>query len=290
VVYDWQYGGNAFTPKVGASPPGPVWLRKFLGDEYFQEVVQLNLPASLQFGPDIDDFPPGKWREAQKAFEDKFVKPLVDDQLACLEPFDRLKSLVIWQSYPLKGKGLARLETLSHLKELFVCQNFEGDDLSRLGALTNLEILTFQTDFRRKTDVQFLVKLSKLQRLVLGGVKTTDEHLAMIGRLPRLEAFTTAGPELTDAGIAHLEGLKSLKSLFIMLAGKLTNEGLAHLESLSNLEDLSLSGLAINNVGLGHLRKLPKLKKLSITRGDLDDATLDEFKKARPGVAITFWR
>src|SRR5690348_5388918 len=39
VRYDWEFG----TPWGTTGPAAPRWLRRFLGDEYFQEVVCVNL-------------------------------------------------------------------------------------------------------------------------------------------------------------------------------------------------------------------------------------------------------
>src|SRR5438874_8115 len=38
---DWEFVGDKLTP--GRDPWGPRWLRRLLGDEYFQEVAQVSL-------------------------------------------------------------------------------------------------------------------------------------------------------------------------------------------------------------------------------------------------------
>ena len=58
VRYDYQRrSGNT----GGEAPPAPGWLRKLLGDEYFQEVVEVNWNGKRDLSPDdlkwLADFP-----------------------------------------------------------------------------------------------------------------------------------------------------------------------------------------------------------------------------------------
>src|SRR6185312_16425452 len=162
----------AFLTKANARPAGPAWLKKIMGDDYFQDVVQVNLPANLLSAPEMGVGPDAleEWGKSRKEFEERFIKPLADDQLACLEPLDRLESLCFLANLPLKPEGIARLERLSRLKELNVSSCLHVDDLGRLASLTNIEILSLQVDERLETDLSFLDKMPKLRILTLGGL------------------------------------------------------------------------------------------------------------------------
>jgi hypothetical protein len=50
-----------------------------------------------------------------------------------------------------------------------------------------------------------------------------------MSRLQKLTALELGAPNVTDAGLKHLVGLKNLKSLY--LADKISDDGLAKLQS-----------------------------------------------------------
>jgi hypothetical protein len=289
VSYDWQYPRNAYLSKPALGPSVPAWLRRAIGDEYFQEVAQVNLPAQIEFGPQMGDGPDAldRWAEDRKAFDEKFIKPIDDDQLACLDGLDRLQGLVLQWNGTLKPEGLARLEGLAQLKELHAPTQLDAGGLARLGRLTNLETLAVTADPQAGSDLAFLDRLPKLRSLVVGGA-VSEANLAQIGRRDRLEflTFSSFGRKLSDAGLAHLGGLKALKFLNIIGGAGITDQGLAHLEGLSNLETLFLGGTPVNKAGLDHFRKLPKLVNLMFPKGAIDQEVIDEFRAARPGLAV----
>ncbi len=289
VVYDWEYGGHPYLTRPGARPPGPDWLRERLGDAYFQEIAQVNLPGRIEFPPELGEGEDAlaRWTEANRAFRAGLYDPLERDQLACLDRLDRLEALVILGSYPIRGEGLDRLERLGRLKALQVGANLDQAGLDRLPALGGLEMLSLPLLQQGRTDLALLARMPGLRSLVVGGLGATDEHLGWIGRIRRLESLSVTGPLLTDEGLRNLAPLKSLKYLAIQLCPKLTGPGLAHLSGLSALETLTLTRMPMVKAGLDHLRKLPGLKSLIISNGSLDDADLAEFRAARPEVSLS---
>ncbi len=94
---------------------------------------------------------------------------------------------------------------------------------------------------------------------------------------------------LTDAGFAHLAGLKHLERLVVTRAPKITSKGVAHLAGLplqrvtlqwSMLDDAGLASLAriktlthlhvgrsrkVTDVGVAKLAALPKLRTLNVS-------------------------
>jgi hypothetical protein len=288
VVYDWQFIGNAFLIKAGASPPGPIWLRKLLGDEYFQEVAQVTLPGQFQPDPDLgtgDDYFE-RSAKANEAYRKQTVQPIEDDQLACLDNLDRLESMVFLTQFPLKTEGLARLEEHDRLKTLSFFRNLDAKGLGRLGRFTNLENLSVQFEESWNPDLAFLDKMPRLSALTLSGNHLTDDQLARVGRCPRLEFLSLIGDEVTDEGLAHLKSSVALKYLWILSGSNLTDRGLAHLERLTNLETLNLCGMPMSEPGLVHLRKLPKLSNVMFSQGNLDDMAINQFKAERPGIRL----
>jgi len=67
-------------------------------------------------------------------------------------------------------------------------------------------------------------------------IQGAEEALAYVGHLRRLEALWLGSPTMTDAGLAHLEGLTNLKLMNISLSGtRVTDTGLVHLKGLTRL-------------------------------------------------------
>ena len=90
----------------------------------------------------------------------------------------------------------------------------------------------------------------------------SDQGMAMCRRLRHLRTVRVWG-KVTDAGLAHLEGLAQLRVLG--LSGRqVTDAGLVHLKGLSQLEDLSLTDTQVTGTGLVHLKGLPKLEHLDL--------------------------
>jgi hypothetical protein len=229
VKYDWEpeiYG--CFDSRADTfHPPGPRWLRNMLGDEYFQEVVEVELPDPSTF-PEIDptsrDSPPDS-TEYQSVRElilqrQESKEALDRDQLACLEGLDRLDTLTL-RGNPLKSEGLARLGRLSNLKSLTSFDTPIGAE--GLAAIT---------------------KLSRLKVLYLDS-EITDARLNDLKDLPNLEELYLANAwKITDAGIESLVKLSKLKWLQLN-AELLTDAGVNRLRELKNLDELILNGSKI---------------------------------------------
>jgi hypothetical protein len=80
---------------------------------------------------------------------------------------------------------------------------------------------------------------------------------------------------ITDAGLAHLEGLTELQELTVQPA-QVTDAGLAHLEPLTKLQLLKLSSTKITRIG--HLKGLRELKTLFLGSTNITDAGLENLK------------
>ena len=78
---------------------------------------------------------------------------------------------------------------------------------------------------------------------------------------------------MSDAGLAHLKGLKRLSELGIART-QVTDAGLVHLDGLTNLSELSLSDTAVSGAGLAHLKGLTHLSKLDLGESKVSDAGL----------------
>ena len=70
---------------------------------------------------------------------------------------------------------------------------------------------------------------------------------------------------ISDAGLAHLQGFTALQRLDLSGNGNISDAGLAHLQGLTALQTLDLSSNdTISDAGLAHLHGLADLRDLSL--------------------------
>jgi len=104
-----------------------------------------------------------------------------------------------------------------------------------------------------------------------------DDDLALLEPLTKLRRLDHPGPNVTDAGVEHLQGLKELRSLDLS-GTAVTDAGLAHLAGLTNLETLDLTGCNVTDTGLEHLKECTKLKYLLLDHTRVAGAALAHLK------------
>jgi internalin A len=125
-------------------------------------------------------------------------------------------------------------------------------------------------------------------RLLFGYAKATDETLVYVKGLRGLQRLEMPCiVNVTDAGLANLEGLSELRFLWLGYSG-ITDQGLIHLAHLTNLEELHVGVYKsqFKDAGLVHLSGLKNLKKLTLVRTGVTDGAIGELKKALPRCTI----
>jgi hypothetical protein len=222
VHYDYEFVNGKLTK--GRSPWAPRWLRRILGDEYFQNVEQVSLVYDDSTGTRFDN--------------------------SNVEAADAL---------------LKRLSKLPGLKELCLQETQATDEgLKHIGKMTELERL-FIWDGVSVTDagVAHLAGLKNLKFVQISRSNLTDDSLALLSGLPRMESLSLQQNHFSDAGLARLSGQERLKRLLIGIGDRrVTDAGLAHLKGFKQLEVLDLQGSDVTARGLEQLNELPNLKKL----------------------------
>ena len=94
---------------------------------------------------------------------------------------------------------------------------------------------------------------------------------------------------MTDAGLAHLEGHKTLKVLGLDFT-QVTDAGLAQIKRLPSLSQLSLVHTKITDAGLASLKRLTGLERLDLSRTQVTDAGLLAIRQALPRARVEFDR
>lgn len=142
------------------------------------------------------------------------------------------------------GKVKAAGGTVSEL-QFTDCAALDGADFQAIGQLAHLKNLT----------------------LYAGKKKLTDETVGALLGLKELESFSSEGGWLSDAGLAKLAALGSLKAVaFFHLSIKMdgfTGKGFAAWKALPHLERLTVAGMSIGDDALGLIAQIPSLRDFS---------------------------
>lgn len=216
-------------PRLPHRPMGPAWIRRWIGDEFFQEVGYVNIDARSRRGR-VDD-----------------------DSIAMMSEFDQLQGLTIW--WPtnqgdghdrgrITAAGLGRLTSLRRLRILhlfgvptdsamvallprWLClEDLElrsqgnlpgtlpGSCLAHLARLPGLrKVIITSLASCRAADVEPLTRLAHLEQLILARSPASDAGLDGFGALPALQLLNLPQTQLTGSSLAKLAPLPALRSL-----------------------------------------------------------------------------
>jgi internalin A len=249
-------------------------------------------------------------------------KHVSDADVTTLENLPILESLRI-MSCPISGRTLGNFRSLPKLRELDLRGTGVVDPaLESLAKTKDLRVLSLSSTRVRDEAMVHLRQLEKIEKVDLSSTFVSDRGLLDVGTLGSLKDLDLGRQiqpikgeqygRIGDAGMAHLAGLKGLRSLNLRYT-QVTSEGLRHLGGLSELQELDLCGTRVDEKGIAHLTSLGKLETLLISetstftdRGlqyliDLEplkhvsvvftsvtSKAVREFEKRRPDVRIEF--
>ena len=132
-------------------------------------------------------------------------------------------------------------------------------------------------------DFRAIGQLRHLETLSLGRAQClTDDMLALLKDLDRLQRVTFERRRLTDEGFRHMAGWKGLRQLtfyHLINPGKFTGAGLVHLAALPNLEKFACGGSTFTDAGMEACSKLTRLTDLRIWHTPATDAGVAHLAK-----------
>jgi hypothetical protein len=230
VWYDYQID-TSFSWLREAEPSERSWLRKLVGDDFFEDVVCAGV----------------FW----------------DDGMQYLTGLPELKSLNLG-STQVTDTGLEHLRGLTQLRQLSVSSTGLTDTgMEHLAGLSQLEWLNLGGTQITDEGLEHLEGLSQLKTLALYDTQITDAGLVHLQGLSQLQALNLAYIGITDAGLKDLEALAQLEELDLTFAG-VTDAGLASLRGLTNLRRLDLRSTKVTYDGVRNLQQaLPNCTILS---------------------------
>ena len=163
--------------------------------------------------------------------------------------------------------------------------------------------------------IKYLPGCPHVRGLMLTHVPLSEDSLAVLGRLPRLENigwwFGSSPPApalematrltnvrnlslwhtkaIGDEEIRLIARMTGLRHLSVVSTG-VTDAGLVHLAGLPNLEMLTLDGTAITDAGLATLATFPRLKSLNLGETAVTDQALAQLLKFKNLESLQLYR
>lgn len=273
VTYDFSFGGESPSDRPASEPPAPAWLRRAIGDEFFQEVTAVSFHGvKMLWTGDvlapIDDLD----HLLSLTLSGRAIAP------TDLEWIGRSRSLRILElrQADINDSGLSILANARRLRRLDIGFSDRVTDagLASLRGLLELEEFSISGARLNGPGLAHLADLPALRSLRLGSCQIDDACLASLLGLERLQELDLFYGTFTDAGMGYLEGLTGLESLKLKYALEFTDDGLIHLRALHRLKRLDLSCTMVTDRGLPHLASLESLEELDLHADEVSDAGL----------------
>jgi hypothetical protein len=221
---------GSFLLELQNKPPGPPWLRKLLGDDFFRTVEKAD----------------------------------VDSDAACefLPQFDHLRIVVVREG--VTDAGLEHLNELRQLRDLVLINNgLTGAGFEHIAELTWLEHLSLRGTHSGDAELERLRAMAKLRYLGLEETKVTDAGLRHLEGLTNLEELRLDETQVGDAGVERLKGLARLRKL--SLSGtRISDAAVGCLAGLNHLSGLDVDNTNVSAEGVRTLEQaLPRCDVLS---------------------------
>ena len=248
ITYDYMSHHNAdgsvsYGHKVDS--PVPVWLIRWLGVDFFHEVVSIDADSGSQHAvwDAIGQFP----EVTRLSVSGSSLQGPVD--VTSLSKLRRLRSLLI-SGDTIRGEDLRCLQDAVDLESLWIQDStFNDQGLQYLAALPKLTTLSFRYTRVGDDGLAFLADYPSLKYVDLSHTQVTDRAMDHLAAIPQLTSLALEGTKVTDAGAVRLSQAKTLRSLRLQYT-QVTDTGLASLANLDRLEDLYLQGTNVTGEGV----------------------------------------
>ncbi|HEY4312156.1 MAG TPA: hypothetical protein VGN12_22095 [Pirellulales bacterium] len=256
VRYDHEINSDGSSVK-NPNPPGYVWLRSLLGDDYAFEAVDIYLPTGLN-----------------------------DDNFSVLRAFPRLRSLTLMQGGFPDGAAseIACCRRLRRLELLLTPVN--DRDIKSLQPLAELEVLRLGSTAVTDEGVSNLSVFKHLEFLSLSHIAVTDRAVSTITMLP-LRTLELEGTEITDDSLPEISKIKTLRMLHLG-DSKISDRVFDQLSVLPELRYLFLPDTRVTPEGCARVAAWPNLESIQVTAGPIfSDSELANLKLQLAGKRVS---
>ena len=233
----------------------PLWLRRLLGREFFENVFSIDLSNTAIGDQELAEIV--KNPATDRVTFLGLARTRVTD--ACFASVERMPEL---SDLDLSGTKITD-QWLAHV--------------ARLKSLNNLLLTgTAVTD----AGLHSLEQLPKIEWLSLGQTRITDAGMQSVECFKQLLYLELSGTAVGDAGLAHVKGLIRLAWLDCGNT-RITDKGTKFIAGLTNLEELSLGKTKITDASIHNLAGLKKAERITLPYG-MSKRGLIEFTRALP--------
>jgi hypothetical protein len=208
----------------------------------------------------------------------------------------KLRVLTLYNRCTLNDETLALLSGLESLEELQIDgAKFSDEGMKAFAGLKSLRKCTFFHVLMKEkftgSGVAHLAGLPKLETFGCGGSSFNDEGMAACATLPRLRELRIWHTLATDAGVATLAGMTTLKIIHLgpQFSPKITDAGVAALAAIKSLETVSVMETRLSwEKSLSKMKELPSLKLLELHLDEIADEDLARLKAELPSVKVDY--
>ena len=158
------------------------------------------------------------------------------------------------------GEGLKYVRDLKSLRSIDLRNTPVTDaQLKVLADLPSLETVMLGSNPNLTDSLpDYLVNLPNLKQLCLDGIDVTEAVLPQLKLAKQLESLWLWETQVSDQSLVQLQNLSMIQELDLDLNPQLTDACLVHLQGLKNLKRLNLSRTGITPQGIADLqRRLP---------------------------------
>jgi hypothetical protein len=200
VAYDYQFDTSGRGLK-NPEPAGWPWLRRLVGDEYFQEVVRVDLDKKPVTDSDLRLI---GILSRLTVLSLNFTS-VSDDGVRHLDGLRRLRYLGLAKTR-VTSDGLRYLEHMNDLDTLILQHTAGVNDagLPHLKGLARLELLNLGGTAIQSGGLSELAGCTNLGVLVLSDTNFGDEGLEALTRMPRLAELHLTGSKVSGKGLLRI--------------------------------------------------------------------------------------
>jgi Leucine-rich repeat (LRR) protein len=280
-----------------AQPPGPRWLRRRIGDEFFQEVVWVKLDETKVTDDDLRLI--GKLRGVTSLSLN--FTAISDQGLAQIAQMSQLKYLGLSRTR-ITSRGIRDLAEMKDLQNLHI-DGTQVDDggLETIGSFANLRMLGLGGTQVTSTGIGQLSRLPELRFLSLSLTTVDDAVLDDLVALPKLEILSVDGTQLSGQGLLTLRealpecefwgddtaDLSPIRGEFSARGWQQIASRLEGLNGERRLKLVDLSGTLITDSQLADLHNLNHVQLFDLRETpNLTDEAVESLRLALPNCVV----
>jgi Leucine-rich repeat (LRR) protein len=261
VTYDFDY----IDPDNRENrPDGPNPIASLLGNDYTQDIVEVNLRSSDRGA-------------------------LNDEDLEQITSLPELRKLSISNGGEITDEGLEHLARIPKLERLSLIKfsNVTDAGLAVLASLPELRTLELVA-LPKISDkgLEHLAELENLRELTISNCKINGSGWQYV-TAPGLRLIETTMCQVNDAALKHVADAQALEELSVM-QNQIKGAGLSHLKGLSKLARLRLGENPLDpSAAVPNLKELTSLELLNLRGTPVDREAGKELAQALPKCDIT---